>query len=45
VLDAGDAVPAGLTNIMAFDLAPGDRLGRPAKTITLGVQLPAQPCK
>jgi 4-amino-4-deoxy-L-arabinose transferase-like glycosyltransferase len=44
VLDAGDAVPAGLTNIMAFDLSPGDRLGRPAKTITLGVQLPSAPC-
>jgi hypothetical protein len=44
VLDEGDAVPAGLTNIMAFDMVPGDRFGRPAKTITLGVQLPGTPC-
>ena len=44
ILDQSDAVPVGLTNLMVFDLVPGNRLGLPSKTITLGVRLPAQPC-
>jgi hypothetical protein len=44
VLDEGDAVPAGVTHLMVFDLVPGNRLGRPSKTVTLGVKLPARPC-
>lgn len=44
VLDAHDAVPAGVTNLIAFELVPGDRRGRPAKTITLGVLMPQSPC-
>jgi Dolichyl-phosphate-mannose-protein mannosyltransferase len=44
VLDAGVAVPAGVTNVVAFDLVTGDRRGRAAKTITLGVHMPSQPC-
>lgn len=42
VLDEGDAVPAGVTNRMVFDLVPG---GLPQKTLTLAVRLPAQPCE
>lgn len=45
VLDQDDPVPAGVTNLMVFDLVPGNRLGRPSKTLTLGVKLPAQPCQ
>ena len=44
VLDANDAVPAGVTNVIAFDLVPGDRRGRPARTIKLGVLMPRQAC-
>ena len=44
VLDEGDAVPAGVTNLMVFDLVPTNRLGLTGKTLTLGVRLPAQPC-
>jgi hypothetical protein len=44
VLDANDAVPAGVTNLVPFDLVPGDRRGRPGKTITLGVLMPQTPC-
>ena len=40
VLDEGDAVPAGVTNLMVFDLVPG----RPGKTLTLGVRMPGRPC-
>jgi hypothetical protein len=44
VLDQGDAVPAGVTHLVAFDLVPDNRLGLRRKTLTLGVRLPAQPC-
>ena len=44
VLDDGDAVPAGVTHVIAFDMVPGDRRGRPAKTIKLGIMMPAQEC-
>ena len=44
VLDEGDAVPAGVTNLMVFDLVPGNRLGLARRTLTLGVRLPARPC-
>ena len=44
VLDEGDAVPAGVTNLMLFDLVP-NRVGLAGKTLTLGVRLPAQPCE
>ena len=45
VLAEGDGVPAGVTNLVAFDLVTGDHHGRPAKTIRLGVLLPQQPCR
>ncbi|MEP7101733.1 MAG: glycosyltransferase family 39 protein, partial [Burkholderiales bacterium] len=45
VLDDDDAVPAGVTNVIMFDVVPGDRRGRPAKTIKLGVLPPQQICK
>ena len=44
VLDDDDVVPAGVTNVILFDVVPGDRHGRPAKTIRLGVLPPALPC-
>jgi 4-amino-4-deoxy-L-arabinose transferase-like glycosyltransferase len=44
VLDPGDPVPADLTHLMFFDLAPGGRSGLPPKLLTLGVKLPARPC-
>lgn len=45
VVDDGDAVPAGVTNVILFDLVLGDLRGRPAKTIKLGVLVPAAPCE
>jgi hypothetical protein len=44
VLDEHDAVPPGVTRIIPFDMVPGDRHGRPAKTIRLGVLMPQQVC-
>lgn len=44
VLDEGDAVPEGVTDLMVFDLVPPNRLGLKGKTLTLGVRLPAKPC-
>ena len=44
VLDEGDAVPPGVTNLLVFNLVPTNRLGLTGKTLTLGVRLPAQPC-
>ena len=44
VLDANDAVPAGVTNVITFELVSGERHGLPTKTIKLGVLLPPQPC-
>jgi hypothetical protein len=45
VLDDDDAVPAGVTNVIMFDLVPvGRRGGRPGKTIKLGVLPPAVAC-
>ena len=44
VLDAAEAVPAGVSNVVSFDVVPADHLGRPAKTIQLGVLLPQAPC-
>ena len=45
VLDEGDPVPPGVTNLKVFDLVPSrKRAGLPAKTLTLGVRLPAHPC-
>ncbi len=43
VLDDED-VPAGVTNVIRFDIVLGDRRGRPAKTIKLGVLPPRQVC-
>ena len=45
VIDEGDVVPAGVTNVVAFDLVRGDRHGRPAKRIKLGALLPLQACQ
>ena len=45
VLDDHDAVPDGVTHVVAFDLVSGDRRGLPQKTIRLGVLLPQAPCK
>lgn len=44
VLDDDDGVPAGVTNVILFDVVLGDLHGRPAKTIKLGVLPPAAPC-
>ena len=44
VLDQQDAVPPGVSHIVDFDLVPGDRHGRPAKTIRLGILMPRQAC-
>ena len=44
VLDAGDPVPPGVTNLLAFDLVAGNTVGLRSKTLTLGVKLPARPC-
>jgi 4-amino-4-deoxy-L-arabinose transferase-like glycosyltransferase len=44
VLDQGDPVPPGVTNLLAFDLVPTNRLGLTGKTLTLGVRLPAHRC-
>lgn len=44
VLDDGDAVPAGVIDVVMFDIVPGNRNGRPANTIKLGVMMPAEPC-
>jgi len=44
VLDAKDAVPAGVTNVISFDLVRGDPHGLPAKAIRLGLLMPRQPC-
>jgi 4-amino-4-deoxy-L-arabinose transferase-like glycosyltransferase len=44
VLDDNDAVPPGVDHIVGFDLVPGDRSGRPAKTLRLGVLMPQKPC-
>jgi hypothetical protein len=44
VLDAGDPVPPGVTNLLVFDLVPANRLGLTGKTLTLGIRLPARPC-
>lgn len=45
VIDGGDAVPAGVTHVIAFDLVPGNRQGRAPKTVRLGVQMPEQACE
>ena len=44
VLDEGDAVPAGVANLLVFDLVPENRRGLKPKTLTLGIRLPAKPC-
>jgi Dolichyl-phosphate-mannose-protein mannosyltransferase len=44
VLDSADAMPPGLSHVISFDVVPGDRRGRPPKTITLGVLMPEVPC-
>jgi hypothetical protein len=50
VLDEGDAVPAGVTHVVPFDLLPHrpgralNRSMRALKALRLGVRLPAQPC-
>ena len=43
VLDDGDPVPAGVMNVVVFDLAP-HHAGLARKTLRLGVRLPAHPC-
>lgn len=45
VLAEGDEVPAGVTNLVDFDVVPGDRHGRPAKTLRLGTLLPERTCQ
>ena len=44
VLDTGDAVPQGVTNVVTFDLVPGTKPGPDARFIRLGVQMPVGPC-
>jgi Dolichyl-phosphate-mannose-protein mannosyltransferase len=44
VLDEGDAVPAGVANLLVFDLVPKNRRGLKSKTLTLGIRLPDKPC-
>lgn len=48
VLDEGDAVPAGVTNVVPFDLIPEhvaqNRSMSALKALRLGVRLPERPC-
>jgi 4-amino-4-deoxy-L-arabinose transferase-like glycosyltransferase len=44
VLDPGDPVPPGVTDLLPFHLVAGSKLARPRETLTLGVKLPQQPC-
>lgn len=45
VLDANDPVPAGVTDLVTFNLAPGHRkVSSKARPITLGILRPAQAC-
>ena len=44
VLDEHDAVPAELTQVVPFELVPGDLQGRTPKIVRLGVLMPQQPC-
>lgn len=45
VIDEGAAMPPGVTDVIPFDVVLGDKRGRPAKTIKMGVLLPAVDCK
>ncbi len=44
VLDGDDPVPPGVTNIIPFPIALGDRSGRPAKTLRIGIRIPEMSC-
>lgn len=44
VLEGDDPVPDGVTRVIAFDLLPGNRHRPAARTIRIGVLLPALPC-
>ncbi|MEP7296583.1 MAG: glycosyltransferase family 39 protein [Burkholderiales bacterium] len=44
VLDEGDPVPPGVTNLMVFDLVADNHVGLKSITLTLGIRLPAVPC-
>ena len=44
VLEADDAVPPGVTAVIPFDLMRGDRSGRPARSIRIGVLMPQMRC-
>lgn len=44
VLDGDDPVPAGVTQVMTFELVPGDRVGRVARRVRIGILQPRMPC-
>ena len=44
VLEDQDAVPVGATDVVSFELVPGNRIGMPHKTLRLAVRLPAEDC-
>lgn len=44
VLDEGDPVPPGVTDLVVFDIVRGVHPGRLGKTVTLGVLPPEQAC-
>ena len=45
ILESNDAVPAGVTRVIGFDLVPGDRRIPPARSIRLGILMPKVPCQ
>ncbi|HEY4066336.1 MAG TPA: glycosyltransferase family 39 protein [Burkholderiaceae bacterium] len=45
VLDPGDPVPLGVTDLLPFALVPDAKFARPLETLTLGIKLPLQPCR
>lgn len=45
VLDDGDQVPAGVTDLVAFHLVPGHAAGASARKIRLGILRPAVACR
>jgi hypothetical protein len=44
VLNENDAVPAGVVAVLPFELVRGDRFGKPARTVRIGVLPPLESC-
>jgi hypothetical protein len=45
VLDDDDAIPAGVTHVIEFDLLAGNQKGRAPRTIKLGILMPELQCE